>query len=105
MNLAIFHHQTERQIRSYILALTFFALIFCILPKEFPLLNKLHLKIPENLQSFNIFRKKKQVGWRMKKKMKKSVNLIEEIKFCCTFQHFLHNGSILHLLATYLLHS
>jgi len=40
------------------LALTFFAHIFCILPKEFPLLNKLHLKIPANLQSFNISRKK-----------------------------------------------
>jgi hypothetical protein len=48
------------------------------LQKECPLLNKLHLKIPENLQGVNISRKK-QVGGRFEELIKKSVNLIEEI--------------------------
>jgi hypothetical protein len=45
------------------------------LPKEFPLLNKLHLKIPANLQSFNISRKKK-TSW---------VEIEEESEEICEF--------------------
>jgi hypothetical protein len=58
------------------------------LPKEFTLLNKLHLKIPENLQSFNISRKK--TSW---------LEIEEEDEEICEFN--LRNLILLHFFSTF----